>query len=400
MCRYPHVGMPAQCLEAHRAITMGDQWKTLVTRLLEPVPVSLGELLALTRANDLMSPADVLELNRIFPDEHHFDCFMDILLRTREATFASSTTSASRLAYLRALQNRSLAELQDMAAKKNIPYDGKAATRLRLDLADWVQQYPIRPPEIWRAERLVQGVMGSLPERYPIRPPGVPFGSGLGSAVFDPIRVFLEAETRHLQRKTVRRDVILNCVRPEVGTTRRTVWSYWGREGWDDPDDESPSGETSSCAKNMEFLIGEDDASETGDGDLTGYWSQEEEDIGDEEGTRLTESIWSRRKSLGGGGWRPATCGIPVPAAPGRVLPPARARCLQEMTWALEAERRHLLEKARQQEALLQSAHYQVCPTTNTHQTTTQFATNRGPTTTAAQQPNTPTTKHYQQQRK
>jgi len=76
-----------------------------------------------------MSPADVLELNRIFPDEHHFDCFMDLLLRTREVT----CTFASRLAYLRAMQNSSLAELQDMASKKNIPYDGKAATRLRLD---------------------------------------------------------------------------------------------------------------------------------------------------------------------------------------------------------------------------------------------------------------------------
>lgn len=333
---------------------MGDQWK-----MEDPCHPAAGTSSSdagrtpgLTRANDLMSPADVLELNRIFPDEHHFDCFMDLLLRTREVT----CTFASRLAYLRAMQNSSLAELQDMASKKNIPYDGKAATRLRLDLADWVQQYPIRLPEMGPRPDVT-----SLPQRYPIRLPGVSFGSGLGSGVLDPIRVFLEAETRHLQRMTVRRDAILKLVRPEVDTTRRTVWSYWGREGWDDPDDESPSGETSSYAGMMAWLLGEDDAIETGDGALTGYWPQEEEDIGEEEAARVVVC----REPAGGGGWRPAAPGgIPVPAAPGRVLPPARARCLREMSWALEAERKRLLEKARQQEALLQSAHGEVCPTT------------------------------------
>ena len=76
-------------------------WGILATRLLKPVQLPLGELLALGRAPGL--PA-----------------------------------CSAELAYLRVLRRMTLAELQDMATQKHIPHDNKTAGRLRLDLAGWV----------------------------------------------------------------------------------------------------------------------------------------------------------------------------------------------------------------------------------------------------------------------
>ena len=338
---------------------LGDRWTALVTRLLEPVPVSLGEFLALCRVKDLVPPADRLALRRLFPvNEHHFDYALALLYITREATPMSPgirPASAYRLAYLRVLQNSSLAELQDMATKKNIPYDGKAATTLRLDLAGWVQRYPFRLPEMDGVPPAVRGIRSARPQADSTR------------AL---IKSCVDADLMHLRRKTMRRDYLLTIVRQEVDKTRHAVRSCWG--------DESPTYNTNQSATVMLWFLEEDYAQENGDGDLSGQWSQEEEDIGE---TRITRLISSDAAVPAAPGGVPATAvperGIPVTA----VLPPARIRCMQEMIVALEAERGRLQEKVRQQEALLQSVHGEVGLTTNTHKTTTP--TNNGPTYTA-----------------
>lgn len=347
-------------------------WEILATRLLEPVQLPLGEFLAVLRFlpdSDHSAPGPA-PLSTVPPDppgvdDGHVNYALELLKRHR----------ASQLAYLRVLRRMTLAELQDLAAQKSIPYAGKAVTRLRLDLAGWAPPNPARPPE-----------MRARPGDYLLH----------ADSAQAAIQSYLEAEYMHLRRKTKRREDVLKSVQLEADTIRREVRSYWDREGWDDANDESPSGETSQSARMMLKFLDEDDYTENGD--LTGTWSQEEEEAGL---CGAAVPILPAEAYLPGGSlpvWPSAASGkhYPSPAAflPAgwaSAPPPAacswaavpnvrqetgpslgdvptpisRLRGWQATNSALEAEGRHLLTKARQLEELLRSAHSEVQQTNN-----------------------------------
>ena len=325
-------------------------WGVLATRLLKPVQLPLGELLALGRAPGL--PA-----------------------------------CSAELAYLRVLRRMTLAELQDMATQKHIPHDNKTAGRLRLDLAGWVPPKSTRPPEM--------------------RPrPGVdlPPADSAQAAIAS----FLAVAYMHLRRRTERRKEVVKKVQLEADDFRETVRLYWGREGWDDPNDESPSAATGHCAKVMLAALDEDEYMENGD--LTGYWSQEEEEVNE-----IPRGMAAPLPYVPPPGEPPPPacswaidppCGItssgnlfPLPAAsapawPWTVTPeqwvaqqreqllaslgdrvPTPIRRLEDLQAdiaALEAEGRRLRAKSRQREALLWAAHGEVQPLPNSKRSVAQ----------------------------
>jgi hypothetical protein len=219
------------------------RWRSLAKQLLTPVRLMLGELLL---------PRGFL------PDGDHNAtagrslCSEDQL---KDALGIVIADRRKRLAYLRTLGRMGLAELQDMATQKHIPNVGKTAGRLRLDLAGWSPPRPTRPPEM-RAR------------------PGEdrPQADSVQAAIMS----FLVADYMHLRRSTARRDKVMEKVRLQANAIRQLVRSYWYREGWADPNDDSPSGGVCHCANMMQRFLEEDEYTENGD--LTGYWSQEEEE--------------------------------------------------------------------------------------------------------------------------
>lgn len=188
--------------------TCEDRWGILAFRLMAPIKVPLAFLLMALRSR-----------------------------RPAELSGAGQPASSQGLGSYRRM---TLSELQDMARNRDIPYDGKAANRLRLDLAGWV------PPNLTRVDR---------PQVYSLQ---------------DAILSFLEAEYMNVQEQAKRQDIVLKFARLQAEEIKEKVDMYWHHRS------DSPSVATDRCARLIQMRLEEIDNGETGD--LTGIRSQDTEE--------------------------------------------------------------------------------------------------------------------------
>lgn len=187
--------------------TCEDRWGILAFRLMAPIKVPLAFLLMALRSR-----------------------------RPAEPSGAGQPASSQGPGSYRRM---TLSELQDMAHIRDIPYDGKTANRLRLDLAGWV------PPNRARVDR---------EQVYSVQ---------------DAIMTFLEADFRNVQEQAERQDIVLRFARFQAEEIKKKVDMYTSHRS------DSPSGATDRCARLIQRRLEDID-----NGEVTGRSQDAEQPAG------------------------------------------------------------------------------------------------------------------------
>ena len=206
-----------------------------------------------------------------------------------------------------------LVDLRGLALQRAIPFEGKTANRLRLELAGWA------PPSRTRVD--------------------LPQADSVQAAMMS----FVEAEYVRLERKSMRQENVFKRVRLYAAKIREKVDLHRSHG------DDSPSGRTDRWARLLQLTFEDYDYREARD--LTGSWSQEDEEEECEE-----EEEGEEEGEVG-----------PWPAGWGRSrgsVGSEREISLDAQA-TLEAENGHLVMKSRCQQEVLRMLRREVCKQTN-----------------------------------